>query len=63
MGDRDGCLCIGCLEKRIGRMTPADFPDHPFKVLPGTPRLLESQGATIRSVTSPADSSSQPCKY
>jgi hypothetical protein len=40
-----GCLCIGCLEKRIGRrMTPADFPDHPFKALPGTPRLLERQG-------------------
>jgi hypothetical protein len=23
---------------------PADFPDHPFKVLSGTPRLLERQG-------------------
>jgi hypothetical protein len=44
MGDRDGRLCIGCLEKRIGRrMTPADLPDHPFKALPGTPRLPERQ--------------------
>jgi hypothetical protein len=47
MGDRDGCLCIGCLEKRIGRMTPADFPDHPFKVLPGTPDY--SNGRAPRS--------------
>src|SRR5262245_25312888 len=26
-----GCLCIGCLEKRIGRkLKPKDFPSHPF---------------------------------
>ena len=37
-----GCLCIGCLEKRIGRvLAPRDFPDHPFRLLPGTKRLLE----------------------
>jgi hypothetical protein len=37
-----GCLCIGCLEKRIGRrLKPKDFPDHPFNRLPGTPRLLD----------------------
>ena len=37
-----GCLCIGCLEKRLGRtLTPKDFPrNHPFNSLPGTGRLL-----------------------
>jgi hypothetical protein len=46
MGDWDGCLCIGCLEKRIGRrLTPNDFADHVFNThSPGTPRLLERQG-------------------
>jgi hypothetical protein len=41
-----GCLCIGCLEKRIGRqLTPDDFPDHVFNThLPGTPRLMERRG-------------------
>jgi hypothetical protein len=31
-----GCLCIGCLEKRIGRkLRPRDFQrDHPFNLLP-----------------------------
>ena len=45
-GKWDGCLCIGCLEKRIGReLTPGDFADHVFNTdLPGTPRLLERQG-------------------
>ena len=39
-----GCLCIGCLERRIGRrLEPKDFPaddafNHPD--LPGTERLL-----------------------
>ena len=28
-----GCLCIGCLEKRIGRkLKPKDFPDHPLTI-------------------------------
>jgi hypothetical protein len=38
-----GCLCIGCLEKRIGRrLKPKDFRrGHPFNRLPGTPRLLQ----------------------
>jgi hypothetical protein len=42
MGGFDGCLCIGCLEKRIGRLLkPKDFPrNHPFNVMPGTERLL-----------------------
>jgi hypothetical protein len=37
-----GCLCIGCLEKRLGRLlTPKDFNrKHPFHSLPGTKRLL-----------------------
>lgn len=40
-----GCLCIGCLEKRIGRqLRPFDFiNDNPFNDpnLPGTQRRLE----------------------
>jgi hypothetical protein len=41
-----GCLCIGCLEKRIGRrLKPKDFlRDHPLNRLPGTPRLLDRRG-------------------
>jgi hypothetical protein len=41
-----GCLCIGCLEKRIGRrLMPDDFADHVFNTYwPGTQRLLERQG-------------------
>ena len=46
-----GCLCIGCLEKRIGRvLAPRDFPDHPFRLLPGTKRLLERR-AGVEEVT------------
>jgi hypothetical protein len=41
--DWDGCLCIGCLEQRIGRrLKPKDFlPDHPFNAsdFPATRRL------------------------
>jgi hypothetical protein len=40
-----GCLCIGCLEARIGRrLQPFDFiPDNPFNnpKLPGTIRRFE----------------------
>jgi hypothetical protein len=37
-----GCLCIGCLEKRLGReLKPRDFPDHEFNRMPGSPRLME----------------------
>lgn len=41
-----GCLCIGCLEKRIGRtLVPDDFDqDHPFNQMPGSPRLLSRRG-------------------
>jgi hypothetical protein len=41
--DMGGCLCIECLEKRIGRrLKPKDFPpDHPFNWphFPATRRL------------------------
>jgi hypothetical protein len=39
-----GCLCIGCLEKRLGRtLTPKDFDRrHPF--MPGTERLIQRRG-------------------
>jgi len=42
MNPYSGCLCIGCLEKRLGStLTPKDFlPDHPFNSFPGTRRLL-----------------------
>jgi hypothetical protein len=37
-----GCICIGCLEKRLSRrLNPKDFPSHPFNSLPGTVRLIE----------------------
>lgn len=41
-----GCLCIGCLEKRIGRrLRPKDFNrKHPFNSYPGTERMLKRQG-------------------
>jgi hypothetical protein len=43
-----GSLCVGCLERRIGRkLKPKDFPrDHPFNDMrmPGTPRLLDRRG-------------------
>jgi hypothetical protein len=43
-----GCLCIGCLENRIGRkLKPKDFPrDHAFNNsgLPCTERLRQRRG-------------------
>jgi hypothetical protein len=46
----DGCLCIGCLEARLGRkLEPRDFLcGHEFNdpCLPGTVRLLERRGRT-----------------
>jgi hypothetical protein len=37
-----GCLCVGCLEKRLGRpLRPKDFVrNHPLNQLPGTVRLM-----------------------
>jgi len=41
MSPKGGCLCIGCLEQRLGRqLHPTDFEDHPFNDMPGTSRLL-----------------------
>jgi hypothetical protein len=42
IGPMAGCLCIGCLEQRLGRsLTPRDFlRNHPFNQIPGTERLL-----------------------
>ena len=47
MEPMDGCLCIGCLEKRIGRLLrPKDFQrGHPFSSFPGTARLLKRREA------------------
>jgi hypothetical protein len=41
-----GCLCIGCLEQRLGRkLRPKDFPrKHNFNREVGTPRLMERRG-------------------
>jgi hypothetical protein len=38
-----GCLCIRCLESRLGRLLePRDFqPDHRLNWLPGTERLMK----------------------
>jgi len=46
MAPMGGCLCIGCLEKRLGRaLRPKDFlRRHPFNSLPGTERLIERRG-------------------
>jgi hypothetical protein len=47
-----GCLCVGCLEKRIGRqLTPKDFDSNDRKTwaaMPSTERLLNRRGfATV----------------
>jgi hypothetical protein len=41
-----GCLCVGCLERRLGRcLKPKDFlRDHVFNsYVPGSPRLMKRQ--------------------
>jgi hypothetical protein len=45
-----GCLCIGCLETRLGRrLRPKDFlRSHVFNRMPGTPRLLKRRGVPRR---------------
>jgi hypothetical protein len=47
VGANGGCLCIGCIERRLGRrLKPKDFPRrHPLNSLPGTERLIERQEA------------------
>jgi hypothetical protein len=51
MEPRGGCLCIGCLEKRLGRkLRPKDFQrDHPFNRpnVPGTPRLMKREPSLV----------------
>ena len=51
MTDFGGCLCIACLEKRLGRtLKPKDFQrGHPFNNLPGTSRLLQRRGGVERA--------------
>ena len=50
MSEMGGCLCIGCLETRIGRkLRPKDFlRKHAFAELPGTDRLLDRRGGQPR---------------
>jgi len=45
-----GCLCIECLEKRLGRqLKPKDFErGHELNMVPGTPRLRQRQKARMR---------------
>lgn len=46
MEPHGGCLCIGCLEKRLNRrLRPKDFlRGQPLNSLPGTARLLQRRG-------------------
>jgi len=48
-----GCLCIGCLERRLGRrLTPKDFSRrHPFNKTPGTGRLIERRDLDDETAT------------
>jgi hypothetical protein len=41
-----GCLCVGCLEQRLGRaLEPKDFDhNHDFNRMPGTRRLRDRRG-------------------
>jgi hypothetical protein len=56
-----GSLCIGCLEKRIGRkLKPNDFlRDHEFNDprMPSTVRLRKRRGANIRGYFGKASAS------
>ena len=52
----NGCLCIGCLEKRIGRQLRAkDFARHDktFAEMPCTERLLNRRGFATVTVQTP----------
>src|SRR5262249_32663459 len=44
----NGCLCVGCIERRLGRrLRPKDFATHDrrvFALLPSTDRLLDRRG-------------------
>jgi hypothetical protein len=44
IGKRDGQLCIGCIETRIGRqLTPADFTDCRMNRWPGHSQRLTAR--------------------
>ena len=49
-----GCLCIGCLEKRLGhRLKPKDFEkDNALNSLPGTDRLLSRRMEYLKARSS-----------
>jgi hypothetical protein len=58
----NGCLCIGCLERRIGRqLQPGDFARHDDEVyaaMPCTERLLNRRGyatVTVRTKDGPKE--------
>ena len=50
----NGCLCIGCLERRLRRqLRPRDFARHDREVwarLPSTERLLNRRGLTANGI-------------
>jgi hypothetical protein len=49
----NGCLCVGCLERRLGRqLRPKDFAPHDktWRELPSTDRLLDRRGLAIVTV-------------
>jgi hypothetical protein len=52
MEPMNGCLCIGCLEKRLGRtLTAKDFVRNgPLNKMPGTERLLERRNVDLSAV-------------
>jgi hypothetical protein len=57
-----GCLCIGCIEKRLGRqLRPNDFARHDREVwadLPCTERLLKRRGfatVTVQTAEGPKE--------
>ena len=44
LGRRDGFLCVGCLEDRLGRrLGPDDFTDAPINWLPGNSERLHAR--------------------
>ena len=57
----NGCLCIGCLERRIGRqLRPKDFASHDkvWRGLPCTERLLNRRGfatVTVQTANGPGE--------
>jgi hypothetical protein len=52
MKPHGGCLCVGCLERRIGRiLTPNDFKQNdPFRLTPSTERLQARRGRLLAKI-------------